>query len=314
MNLVTGATGFVGQRLLAALLARGEPVRAVTRAAVALPPGVEHATIPGIDVHTEWTVALRGIETIFHLAARTHVLKDGAADPLREYRRINTEGTARLATAAARCGVRRFVFLSSVKVNGEATTARPYTEHDTPRPEDAYGQTKWEAERALRAVTQHSAMEAVILRPPLVYGPGVKANFLKLMDLVARGVPLPLGAVHNRRSLVYVDNLVDALCTAAVHPAAAGQTFMVSDGEDVSTADLVRALACALGVRPRLLSVPPALLTAAGTALGRRALVARLTGSLQVDAGFLRETLTWQPPCTLEQGLAATAAWYRQRR
>ena len=310
--LVTGATGFVGRRLVTALVDRGERVRVAVRTPQTALAGVETAVVGDIHGHTDWGAALAGVSRVFHLAARTHVLADTAADPLREYRRINTEGTARLATAAARAGVRRLVYLSSIKVNGESTEAGPYTEASPPQPEDAYGRTKWEAERALRGVEQHLGLEAVVLRPPLVYGPGVKANFLKLIGLVARGVPLPLGAVRNRRSLVYVDNLVDALVLAGTHAAAAGRTFLVSDAEDVSTPELVRALAAALGVRPRLLPIPPALLRAAGRVLGRDAQVKRLTGSLQVDTTLIRDTLGWRPPRTLEDGLAATVAWYRE--
>lgn len=309
--LVTGATGFVGRRLVAALVDRGERVRVAVRTPQTGLTGVDAAVVGDIHGHTDWGRALDGVDRVFHLAARTHVLDDPAADPLREYRRINTEGTARLATAAARSGVRRFVYLSSIKVNGENTDAGPYTAASVPQPEDAYGQTKWEAERALRGVEKHLGMEAVVLRPPLVYGPGVKANFLKLVDLVARGVPLPLGAVHNRRSLVYVENLVDALIVAGSHAAAAGGTFLVSDGEDVSTPQLVRALATALGVRPRLLPLPPVLLRTAGRLLGREAQVKRLTGSLHLDSQVIRDVLGWRPPRTLEDGLAATVAWYR---
>lgn len=309
--LVTGATGFVGRALCDALVSRGYAVQAATRTPVSLPPPVGQITVGDVGPHTEWSQALRGVETVVHLAARTHVLKDTATDPMREYRRVNTEGTARLATAAARAGVRRFVFLSSIKVNGEATAAQPYTAEDMPHPEDGYGKTKWEAERAIRGVERHTGMECVILRPPLVYGPGVKANFLRLMKLVARGVPLPLAAVQNKRSMVYLGNLVDALCASVAAPAAAGKTFLVSDGRDLSTPELVRALAAALAVRPRLFSVPVPLLAALGGVLGRRREIDRLTRSLQVDSTPLRTELGWQPPHTIEDGLAQTAAWWR---
>lgn len=309
--LVTGATGFVGRVLCDALLARGYAVRAATRAGVTLPIGVTQVPVGDIGPDTGWKEALRGVDTVVHLAARTHVLNDNASDPLREYRRINTEGTARLSTAAAHAGVRRFVFLSSIKVNGERTTVQPYSADDVPHPEDAYGLTKWEAERALRAVEQHTRMEAVILRPPLVYGPGVKANFRRLMQLVARGVPLPLAAVRNRRSMVYVENLADAICACIAARQAAGKTYLVSDDADLSTPDLICALARALHVRPRLFSVPPRLLTAAGALLGQRDQVARLTSCLQVDSMPLRNELGWRTPWSIERGLAKTAAWWR---
>jgi nucleoside-diphosphate-sugar epimerase len=238
-------------------------------------------------------------------------MRDTAAEPLREYRRINTEGTARLATAAARAGVRRFVFLSSIKVNGECTTTRPFNESDEPHPEDAYGLTKWEAERALRVVEARTGMEVVVLRPPLVYGAGVTANFLRLMQLIARGVPLPLSAIDNRRSMIFVRNLADAVRACIETPHAAGNTYLASDGVDLSTPDLVRRLAHAMGVKPRLFAVPTSLLAAAGAALGQRAQVSRLTQSLQVDSTRLREHLHWKPPYTVEAGFAETAAWFR---
>ena len=312
--LVTGATGFVGRALCEALVARGYAVRAATRNPSTPQAAVEPCVVGDIGPHTEWSQALRGADAVVHLAARTHVLHDTVDNPLHEYRRSNTEATARLATAAARAGVRRFVYTSSIKVNGERTTAQPYTAEDTPRPEDAYGTTKWEAERALRAVEKHTGMEAVILRPPLVYGPGVKANFLRLMQLVARGVPLPLAAIDNRRSMLYLGNLVDALCLCLSAPDAAGKTYLVSDGRDLSTPDLVRALAQALGVRPRLFAVPVGVLAAGAALFGQRARIDRLTNSLQVDSTPLREELGWQPPYSVEQALALTAQWWRAQR
>jgi nucleoside-diphosphate-sugar epimerase len=309
--LVTGATGFVGRVLCEALLTRGYAVRAATRGSARLPAAVVQVQVGELGPHTDWNEALRGVDTVVHLAARTHVLSDPASDPLREYRRINTEGTARLATAAAQAGVRRFVFLSSIKVNGEYTTADPYSAQDTPHPEDAYGVTKWEAERALRAVERHMGMGVVVLRPPLVYGPGVKANFRRLMQLVARGVPLPLGGVRNRRSMIYVENLADAICACIAAPQSAGRTYLVSDGTDLSTPDLIRALALAFGVRPRLFAVPVPLLAAVGAVLRRPDQVARLTRSLQVDSTPLRNELGWRPPWSVEEALAKTAAWWR---
>jgi len=307
-TLVTGANGFVGRALCKALASAGRPARAALREQRA---GFADAVVTGdIGPETDWRAALEGIRCVVHLAARTHVLSDTAADPLAEYRRINFAGTDRLARAAVAQGVRRFVFLSSVKVNGERTVTRPFTEDDAPRPEDAYGASKWEAEQALARVAVESRLEVVVLRSPLVYGPGVRGNFLRLMHLVARGVPLPLGAAHNRRSLVYVGNLADAIVKAIDAPRAAGRTYLVADGEDVSTPELVRALARALGVTPRLPSLPLAVLDLAAAIVGRRAELARLTDSLQVDCSRIRSELDWRPRHGLAQGLQETARWY----
>ena len=310
-TLVTGANGFIGRILCEALGASGRKVRAAVRAP---DPGSPDAVATGdIGPDTDWRAALEGVRDVVHLAARTHVLRETAAHPLAEYRRINVGGTEQLARAAAARGVRRLVFLSSVKVNGEQTGERPYAEDDAPRPEDAYGVSKWEAEQALSRVAAATGLEVVVLRPPLVYGPGVKGNFLRLMGLVARGAMLPLGAIANRRSLVYAGNLAAAILTALAAPQAAGRTYLVSDGEDVSTPELVRATARALGVRPRLVSTPPALLRFAAALAGRRAEYARLAGSLQVDSSRMRRELAWRPAFTLAQGLAQTARWYHSR-
>jgi nucleoside-diphosphate-sugar epimerase len=309
--LVTGAGGFVGRALCEALAASGRPFRACVRR--------PHPDLPGavavgeIGPDTDWRAALEDVDAVAHLAARTHVMRETAADPLAEYRRINVLATERLARSAAARGVRRLVFVSSVKVNGESTRERPFTEDDPPQPEDAYGATKWEAEQLLHRVAGESGIEIVVLRPPLVYGPGVKGNFLRLMDLVARGVPLPLGRVTNRRSLIYVGNLADAIARALAAPQAAGRTYLVSDGEDVSTPELARAIARALGVRPRLLPAPAALLELGAALTGRRAQAARLLGSLQVDGSRIRRELDWRPPFSLARGLAATAEWYHAR-
>ena len=307
--LVTGASGFIGRALCDVLAASGRRVRKAVRMPA---PGFPGAVAVGdIGIDTDWRAALEGVSGVVHLAARTHVLRETATNPLAEYRRINVSGTERLAHSAAACGVRRLVFLSSVKVNGERTTGRPCTEGDTPRPEDAYGVSKWEAEQALSRIAAETGLEVVVLRPPLVYGPGVKGNFLRLMNLVARGVPLPLGAVANRRSFIYTGNLAGAIVQALDAPQAAGRTYLVSDGEDVSTPDLVRALARALGVKPRLLSLPLAALGLGATLAGKRAEFARLTGSLQVDSSRIRQELGWEPRFSLTQGLTETARWHR---
>ncbi|MGH8661522.1 MAG: UDP-glucose 4-epimerase family protein [Burkholderiales bacterium] len=309
--LVTGANGFIGRELCGALAAFRRAVRKAVRAPV---PGVPDAVVVGdIGPATDWRAALEGVSGVVHLAARTHVLRETAADPLAEYRRINVAATERLARAAAACGVRRFVFLSSVKVNGERTGARPFTENDAPHPEDAYGDSKLEAEQALARVAADTGLEVTILRTPLVYGPGVKGNFLRLLNLVARGVPLPLGAFENLRSFLYAGNLVDAIVQALDSPRAAGRTYLVSDGKDLSTPDLVRALAQSLGVKPRLFALPFAALGAAAALAGKRAELARLAGSLQVDSSRIRRELDWKPRYTLAQGLEETARWYHAR-
>lgn len=253
------------------------------------------------------------VDCVVHLAARTHVLRDTDVDMLAAYRRVNVEGTRRLAQAAARSGVRRLVFVSSIKVNGEATVDQPFTENDTPRPEDAYGISKWEAERAMSQIAADTGMEAVVLRPPLVYGPGVKGNLLQLLRVVARGWPLPLASIRNRRSLIFVGNLVEAIMAAAASPAASGNTYLVSDGEDVSTPELVRALARALNVPARLVPCPAVLLKCAARVIGRSDAAARLTGSLQVDSSNIRRQLGWRPHATLAAGLAETARWYHSQ-
>jgi len=307
--LVTGASGFVGRALCDVLAASGRRVRKAVRMPV---PGLSDSVAVGdIGLDTGWRAALEGVSSMVHLAARTHVLRETAPDPLAEYRRINVSGTERLARSAAAHGARRFVFLSSVKVNGERTEGRPFTEDDAPHPADAYGISKWEAEQALSRIAAETGLEVVVLRPPLVYGPGVKGNFLRLMNLVARGVPLPLGAVANRRSFIYTGNLAGAIVQALDAPQAAGRTYLVSDGEDVSTPDLVRALARALGVKPRLLSLPLAALGLGATLAGKRAEFERLTGSLQVDSSRIRQELGWEPRYSLTQGLTETARWYR---
>ncbi|MFP4226686.1 MAG: UDP-glucose 4-epimerase family protein [Desulfobacterales bacterium] len=297
---VTGATGFVGRALCASLEKRAGGVRRIVRKKQA--GGV--AAVGDIGPETDWSGALEGVQTVVHLAARVHVMADEAGDPLAEFRRINLEGTENLARQAAGAGVKRLVFLSSVKVNGEATEfGRPFTVQDAPAPQDPYAISKFEAEQGLRRVEKETGLEVVIIRPPLVYGPGVKANFLRLMQAVQKGLPLPLGLVRNRRSMVALDNLVDLILTCIDHPAAAGQTFLVSDGEDLSTPELIRKLAQAMGKKARLLPVPPALLRLGGTVLGKRAEVERLIGSLQVDIGHTCETLGWRPVVSVDEGV-----------
>ncbi len=302
--LVTGATGFVGRALVRRLVADRRAVRAVVRRGPeALPAGAETVTVDDIGPDTDWRVALAGIGAVVHLAARAHVLRDSSADAYAAYRAVNTLGALRLAEAAAAAGIRRFVFLSSARVLGDRTTGAPFTDASPLAAEDPYGRSKADAERGLAALGGRSALEPVILRPPLVYGPGAGGNFARLVALVARGVPLPLGAVRNRRSLLYVGNLVDAIVRALEHPAAAGETFMVSDGEDLSTPELVRRIARALGKPARLVPVPPALLRLGGTLAGRSDDVARLVDDLVVDSSRIRARLDWTSPCRLGEGL-----------
>lgn len=300
--LVTGATGFVGKALCDVLTASGYGVVPAVRGRSGMPGEV---VVGNLDVSTHWQDALSGCDAVVHLAARVHVMNDTVQDPLTVYRATNTEATLNLARQSARAGVRRFVFISSIKVNGEGRD-EPYREIDPLAPEDPYALSKWEAEQGLWQIAQETGLEVVILRPPLVYGPGVKANFRRLLDTVARGWPLPLGAIRNRRSLLYLGNFVDAIRTCLEHPAAAGQTFLLDDGEPVSTPELVRAVARAMGRPARLLPVPIGVLEFVGTLLGRRAAVARLSGSLHVDSSAIRTRLGWTPPYTMEAGLAAT--------
>ena len=301
--LITVANGFIGKALCAHLASHAHAVVPAVRRVSCLAD--DETVICDIDGATEWMDALSGCDTVVHLAARVHLMDESAENPLALYRAANLDATLNLARQAARAGVRRFVFISTIKVNGEGRAA-PYRESDTPSPQDAYAISKWEAEQGLQKIAQETGLELVILRPPLVYGPGVKANFKRLMRAVARGWPLPLGGIRNQRSLLYLGNFVDAIRLCVEHPAAAGQTFLLDDGRAVSTPELIRAVAHAMGRPARLFAVPVCVLEMAGAMTGKRTEVARLTDSLWVDSSFIRSHLEWTPPYSLEAGLAET--------
>ncbi len=314
--LVTGATGWVGGALVERL-ARVEMqrVRALTRrAGTDVVEGVESVGCADLSDSSDLSTLVAGCTSVIHAAARVHVMQSGSSDDLDAFRCINTLATERLAQAAAAAGVRRFVFLSSIKVNGEQTAPdTAFTAENAPDPQDAYAASKHEAEIALRAVAADTGMQVVIVRPPLVYGPGVRANFAALLRAVARGVPLPLASVRNQRSLIALPNLVDFVVACMNHPAAADQTFVVSDGEDLSTPELVQRMAAALGHPARLLPVPVVMLRAAAALLGRQAAIDRLCGNLQIDQGKARELLGWTPPVGVDEALRSTVQGMSRR-
>ena len=314
--LVTGANGFIGRRFCQCLLDSGQSLRQVVRSSPsALAHGEDIVRIEDIGPKTNWAAALPSVDVVVHLAAHVHQMAAPKKEVDCRYWEVNTLGTERLAEEAAKAGVKRFVYLSSIKVNGEQTEAdAQFTEEQAPQPRDPYGVSKGEAENRLRSLSFVSGMEVVIIRPPLVYGPGVSANFARLLRMVGSGLPLPLASVRNRRSLIFLDNLVDFIVCCLRHPAASGQTFLVSDGEDLSTPDLIRKLAGAMDRSARLWSCPLSLLRAAGWLLGRSAVIDRLTGSLRVDSSKAQALLGWRPPYTVAQGIQATVdAYLRQQ-
>ncbi|WP_341237292.1 SDR family oxidoreductase [uncultured Limnobacter sp.] len=305
--LVTGATGFVGKRVCQLLESLGAVVVKTSRAAPTEPNTFQVAPL---GPATDWSAALQGCTAVVHLAARVHVMDDKSADPLMEFRRANTAGTLQLARQAAQCGAKRIVFVSSIKVNGEAGD---FNESSIPNPIDPYGISKFEAEQQLLEFSQQSGLEVSILRPPLVYGPGVRANFLKLLSVVARGIPLPFGAVNNQRSLVFVGNLASAIATCIEHANAAGKVYLVSDDSDISTSQLVREMSHALGRKANLINISPRLIESLAAMLGKRAAAQRLLGNLTASPQALREELNWKPAFTVQAGMKETADWYMQQ-
>jgi nucleoside-diphosphate-sugar epimerase len=323
-TLVTGATGFVGRHLTARLTEAGCPVRVLVRPGSAnVGSGVLRGDVAGLDDEVGLRRALVGIDTVVHLAARVHVMRDAAGDPLAAFRQVNVEGTRALAAAAEEAGVRRFVFASSVKAMGEGGP-EAYTEETAPLPLDPYGVSKLEAERVLQERAESGALEVAIVRLPMVYGPGMKGNMLRLFRAVDRGLPLPFGRVSNRRSMLYVENAVDALLALGRVPIGGTETFLCSDREDVSTPDLVRSIGGALGRKVRLVNVPERWFRAGGRVGDRisrlvrvpltSAAVDRLLGSLFVDASKLERVAGFRPRFGVAEGLARTAEWYREGR
>jgi nucleoside-diphosphate-sugar epimerase len=315
--LITGANGFIGRALCLEAMQNGLSVRAAVRKHEEMPNELEVVVIGEINEKTDWSIALRDVDVVIHLASRVNVMHEKTANLLDEFRAVNVAGTECLARAAIASGVKRFVFVSSIKVNGESTfqfavkgqgnVGSQFTEIDEANPQDSYGISKWEAEQMLHQVSSETGLEVVIVRPPLVYGPGVKGNFGQMMKMLSKGTPLPLASIKNMRSLVYIGNFVDALFKCAKHPAAANKTYLVSDGEDVSTPQLLRQLGSAMSHPARLIPFSPRLLTLIGCLTGKSDQVTRLLGSLQVDSSKICLELGWHPPFTLQEGLKLTA-------
>jgi len=313
--LVTGANGFIGRGLVRELRTRGREVLGAVRRGADVGPGagVENYMVVGeIGPESVWDNALKDVSTVVHLAGRAHVLKETLADPLVAYRLVNVAGTEKLARSAAAAGVERLIFLSSIGVNGNNSGIRPFNETDLPKPHNDYTTSKWEAEQLLITIGKETGMEIVIIRPPLVYGPGVKANFLALLGLVSRGTPLPFGRVNNLRSLLGLDNLVDFIILCIDQPAAAGETFLLADGEDISTPDLIRMIAASMGRPARLLPVPPAIMALAGRLIGRYETWEKVCGSLRLDTAKVKNCLGWRPVLGMAEGIERTVRWYKQ--
>lgn len=310
--LITGINGFVGKFLASELQKKQFSVSGAVRSkdkVESSASGVDYFVTGDIGGKTNWQRALNGVDAIVHLAARVHFMKDDADDPLKLYREVNVSGTERLAKQAIRHGVRRFIYLSSIKVNGEERDVA-YSRDDLPKPKDPYGISKWEAEQHLKRISEQSGLEVVIIRPPLVYGPGVKANFLKLLGLVNKGVPLPFGSLHNRRSMIFVGNLVSSIIASIEHPEAAGKVFLLSDRQDLSVTELLKTIGQAMGSGSRLIPVPSWLLDILANIIGRSSEMNRLTQSLCVDSSAIQKDLNWTPPYSVKEGIAMTVEWY----
>ena len=310
--LITGATGFVGQALLNQLASQNnELVVAVRNISTKLSPEIKQVLVGDLLPDTDWDNALSNVDTVIHLAARVHIMNDTHSDPNTEFKKINTDGTLNLARQAAKTGIKRFIYLSSIKVNGEFTQqGKPFRSRDEHIPTDPYGLSKYEAEQGLKIIALETGMEIVVIRPPLVYGPNVKANFLRMMHWINKSIPLPLGAIYNQRSLVALDNLVDLISVCVEHPAAANQTFLVSDDDDLSTTELLQRMAKALGKPARLIPVPSSVISVGATMLGKSDIAQRLCGSLQVDISHTKKTLDWKPLVSVDEALQKTANAY----
>lgn len=313
---ITGATGFVGSALIARLERDNISITAAVLSGEDtghLPALVDRVIVAPLSESSDNSIALRDVDVVIHLAARVHVMKETATDPLHEFRKVNLHGTELLARQAAEAGVKRFVFMSTIGVNGDNSGDKPYTEEDVSYPHNPYSVSKYEAERALRQISIETGMEVVIIRAPIVYGPKNPGNFLSLLRIVSKMIPLPLASISNRRSLIYVGNLADVLAICAAHPEAAGKTYLVSDGEDVSTPELIRQTARVFGVPARLFPVPISIMRLAGRLTGKSGAVNRLTGSLTVDSSKIRQELGWVPPFTMDEGLRETVGWFRKQ-
>lgn len=307
--LVTGANGFVGKKLCTELVQQGFAIRSAIRLLSNRANDSEQIVVGSIGAGTDWASALKNIDVVIHLAARVHVMNEDAPDALTEFLKVNVDGTLNLAVQAAKAGVKRFIYISSIKVNGESTEVdKPFTEQDAANPQDAYAISKYEAEQGLLLIAQQAEMDVVIIRPPLIYGPGVKANFANMLKAVKRGFPLPLGAIYNKRSFVYVGNLVSLIVCCIDHPSASNQIFLVSDGHDLSTTKLLQECAVALNVKSRLVPVPQNLIKVCTSLIGKQSVAQRLCGNLQVDISKTSSLLAWQPPISFADGLKATAS------
>jgi len=315
--LITGATGFVGRALFENLKSKKKYFAHLTTRTnqEELFEGGKAFNIGEIDANTDWKDALDGVDCIIHCAARAHMTEKKQTDSLNAYRTINVDGTRNLAKQAVSIGIKRFIFLSSIKVNGEGTIAsKSFKYNDISQPEDAYGISKWETEKALLEISKQTGLEVVIIRPPLVYGEGVKGNFLRLLDIVYKQIPLPFAKINNLRSFIALDNLIDLIICCIEHPKAGGKTFLVSDGEDLSTSDLIMKLSKLMDKSPRLFQVPQLIIQLIGRLVGKSSEVKRLLESLRVDNSYTREILGWSPVLSLDESLAKTVRWYLKNR